>query len=82
MTQHCHFRHEEEIDVLFITDITKNGEKATKASWEFALLEKQMEEGTLKLLRFNLLDIQVIRFVKFYNAPICVSLLLRLVINI
>ena len=47
------------IDVLFIMDITKNGEKATQGFWEFTVLEKQMEEGTLQLLRFNLLDIQV-----------------------
>ena len=47
------------IDVLFIMDITKNGEKATQGFWEFTVLEKQMEDGTLQLLRFNLLDIQV-----------------------
>ena len=40
-------------------DITKNGEKATQGFWEFTVLEKQMEDGTLQLLRFNLLDIQV-----------------------
>ena len=63
MTQIFHYRNKYDIDVLFITDITKNGEKATKGKWEFTLLEKQMEEGTLQLLRFNLLDIQVIQYV-------------------
>ena len=76
------YRNEDGIDVLFITDITKNGEKATKANWEFTLLEKQMEEGTLQLLRFNLLDIQVIKYVEFHHVPICFnSFLLSLEIN-
>ena len=53
------FRKEDGLDVLFITDITKNGERATEHFWEFSLLETQMEKGKLILLRFNLLDVQV-----------------------
>ena len=72
MTQIYHYRNKYDIDVLFISDITKNGERATKAKWEFTLLEKQMEEGTLQLLRFNLLDIQVIQYVEFCHFSICI----------
>ena len=52
-------RKEDGLEVLFITDITKNGERATDYFWEFSLLEKQMEKGKLIFLRFNLLDVQV-----------------------
>ena len=53
-------RHlDEGIDVIFISDVSKGGEKPKQAWWSFDNLAKFIAEGKLILLRFNLADIQV-----------------------
>ena len=52
-------RKEDGIDVIFITDISKNDANPEEAFWSFQDLASLIKEGRLKLLRFNLLDLQV-----------------------
>ena len=50
---------EQGINVIFISDVSKGGEKPTEAFWSFTDLALNINEGKLNILRFNLLDIQV-----------------------
>ena len=55
------YRDENGIHVVFLSDISKDGEKPDQAFWVFAELIQLIEEGKLHILRFNLLDVQVHR---------------------
>ena len=54
-----HFRKEDGLRVIFISEISKKGKPTEKGFWPFNLLESLIKEKDLHLLRFNLLDIQV-----------------------
>ena len=55
------FRQEDGINVIFISDITKDGKKPEQCLWAFKEMIELIQEGKLSILRFNLLDVQVLR---------------------
>ena len=52
-------RTEDSIDVIFISDISKVGEKPKNASWSYANIESNIKTQRLQLFRLNLSDLQV-----------------------
>ena len=46
-------------EVIYITDISKGGEKPKVEIWTYKTLKSNMKEGKASLVRFNFLDIQV-----------------------
>ena len=52
-------RTEESINVIFISDISKVGEKPKNGSWSFANIESNIKNQRLQLFRLNLSDLQV-----------------------
>ena len=60
----CHFlyllRKRDGIEVIYISDMAKEGSEPTTAMWKFDTLQKNINSGKINLLRFNLLDLEVI----------------------
>ena len=46
-------------EVIYITDISKGGDKPKVEIWTYKTLKSNMKEGKASLVRFNFLDIQV-----------------------
>lgn len=67
------FRQEDGINVIFISDITKDGKKPQKCLWVFKEMIELIQEGKLSILRFNLLDVQVLRIGNNYICFTCIS---------
>ena len=58
-------------EVIYITDISKGGEKPKVEIWTYKTLKSNMKEGKASLVRFNFLDIQVCaRDIRIIASPI------------
>ena len=58
-------------EVIYITDISKGGEKPKVEIWTYKTLKSNMKEGKASLVRFNFLDIQVCaRDIRIMVSPI------------
>ena len=54
------------MDVIFISDISKERDKPKEAWWSFEKLAQYISEGRLILLRFDLKDLQV--FIQLHES--------------
>ena len=57
-------RKRDGIEVIYISDMAKEGSEPTSTLWKFDTLQKNMKSGKINLLRFNLLDLEVIMNLK------------------